>query len=381
MKRPAVLDRIERDLGGRKARGLFRTTAAEAPDASQDLSTNSYLSLHVNDEVTGAARALCPEDRSGNLASRLVATRSGLYEELERELADWKRCEASLVFNAGYAANVGIIQALCGRDTAVFSDRLNHASIIDGIRLSGARMHRYRHRDMDDLARKLRGSTSREKLIVTDTVFSMDGDRAPLADICDLAEEQGALVMVDEAHATGVFGGTLSGLVEEENLGARVAVRVGTLSKSIAGLGGFFAGTRRLRDFLVNHARSLIYSTALPPSVLAYDLAAVRYIRSHPSLGAEVLDLAAGFRGALGELGYDTLGSTTQIVPCLAGDEASAQAMAAELSRHGIAVPPVRPPTVPAGTARLRFSIHAGVAQSTLDRVVGILDRWKRRHG
>jgi 8-amino-7-oxononanoate synthase len=381
MKRPAVLDRIERDLDTRRRQGLFRRTASEAPGAGRDLSTNSYLSLHANPAIAEAARRLYPDDRSGNLASRLIATRSSLYERLERELARWKGCEAALVFNSGYAANTGIIQALCRRHTEVFSDRLNHASIVDGIRLSGAKMNRYRHRDSADLARRLGASKASEKLIVTDTVFSMDGDRAPLSDICDLAHKHGALVMVDEAHAAGLFGQHLSGLVEEEGLESCVAVRMGTLSKSIAGLGGFFAGSEMMRDFLVNHSRSLIYSTALPPAILAYDLAAVRYIRSHPETGKELPRRAARFRQALADSGYDTLDSTTQIIPCLTGSEERALALATELHRHGLTVPAVRPPTVPAGTARLRFSVHAGVADEVLDEVVEVLRRWKGRHG
>ncbi|MBD3317390.1 MAG: aminotransferase class I/II-fold pyridoxal phosphate-dependent enzyme, partial [Chitinivibrionales bacterium] len=238
MKRPAVLDRIDRDLRKHEALGRFRRTAAEAPDAARDLSTNSYLSLHTNPVVARAAAELYDTDLSGNCASRLIATRSSLYERLERELADWKRCESALVFNSGYAANIGSIQALCGRGTEVFSDRLNHASIVDGIRLSGAKMNRYRHRDPNDLAQRLRDSQTEEKVIITDTVFSMDGDQAPLKAICDLAEEHGALVMVDEAHATGIFGKTLSGLVEELQLETRIPIRMGTLSKSAAGLGG-----------------------------------------------------------------------------------------------------------------------------------------------
>ncbi|MBD3346761.1 MAG: aminotransferase class I/II-fold pyridoxal phosphate-dependent enzyme, partial [Chitinivibrionales bacterium] len=277
MRMNPLYKRIESSLKGRRENELFRMTASPGQRALIDLSTNSYLNLHENSTVSKEASLLCSNRYSGNIASRLITTRSVLYEELEKEIADWKQTESALVFNSGYAANVGILQALCTRDTEVFCDRLNHASLIDGILLSRAKLNRYHHCNMDDLTRRLKESDSAEKLIVTDTVFSMDGDRAPLEQICELARKYSAIVMVDEAHATGVFGKTLSGLVEETGVHEGVDIRMGTLSKAVAGLGGFFAGTRVLRDYFVNHARSLIYSTALPHSILAHNLAAIRY--------------------------------------------------------------------------------------------------------
>ena len=376
-----IYKRITAELEKRKKENLFRTPGSSGKGVRIDLSTNSYLALHDHPEVAEEARKLTDGCFSGNLASRLIETRSPLYQALESELAGWKKAEAALVFNSGYAANLGIIQSLCGRDTEVFSDRLNHASIIDGIRLSGAALSRYAHCDMRDLKKRLGASKKNEKLIVTDSVFSMDGDTAPLADICDLAKQYKCLVMVDEAHATGVFGKTLCGYAEECRVENNVDVFMGTLSKAAAGLGGFFVGRTVLKECFINKARSLIYSTALPQPVLAQDLAAVRYIRSHPEMGRKLLEKAQIFREGIKALGFDTLNSTTQIVPCIVKSDNEALELSAFLLRRGIKAPAIRPPTVPAGTARIRFSIHLGCSADDLAFVVGQLKEWKQSHG
>jgi 8-amino-7-oxononanoate synthase len=319
---------------------------------------------------------------AGNTASRLVSERSALYRALEQELAQWKNAESALVFPSGYAANVGVLQAVCSRDTEVFSDRQNHASIVDGIRLSGARLSRYRHCDMEDLRRRLQASRATEKLLVTDSVFSMDGDRAPLDLLCELAAKYGCMVMVDEAHAAGLFGRRGSGLVEEHGLEDRIDLRIGTLSKAVAGLGGFVAASSELCRYLVNFARSFVYSTGLPHAVLAWDFAAVRFLRANPGLGAEVLDMADHLRGLLHGLGIDTGSSTTQIVPCVVG-ESHAMELHAMLAREGIAAPAIRPPTVPAGTGRVRFSVHRGLGPDDLSAVIDVVRSWQtgHRHG
>jgi 8-amino-7-oxononanoate synthase len=345
------------------------------------MSTNSYLGLHDNNEVAQVACKLAGEQLSGNCASRLVSSLSPLFDELENEIASWKGTPSALLFNSGYAANIGMIQAICTRSTEVFSDKLNHASIIDGIRLSEATMIRYRHCDMADLKAKLEASDAQEKLIITDTVFSMDGDCALLNDICDLAQKHKCMVMVDEAHATGIFGATGSGLVEEYGLEQHIDIRMGTLSKSVAGLGGYFAGSSDLRDFFVNNARSLIFSTALPHSVLAYNLAAIRYIRQHPNNGKNVLAMAQTFRNALNKMGFSTLTSATQIVPCLCGNEHTAVAMSQFLYRNCIKTPAIRPPTVPPNTSRIRFSVHGGLTNDNLQLVINTLQQWRHIHG
>jgi 8-amino-7-oxononanoate synthase len=212
-------------------------------------------------------------------------------------------------------------------------------------------------------------------------VFSMDGDTAPLSDLCEIGKEHSCFIMVDEAHAAGILGPNGSGLVEELGVAGAIDVRIGTLSKAIAGLGGFFAGKKTLRDYFVNNARSLIYSTALPHAAVAFALAAIRHIRSHPGLGAALLQKAQSFRERLRELGFDTHASTTQIVPCLVGDETTALELQTFLRERGIIAPAIRPPTVPPGSARIRFSVHLGFTKNDEASVIAALSDWKKRHG
>jgi 8-amino-7-oxononanoate synthase len=381
--RPPLYDRLQQSLDDRKHNGLLRAVPGPLPPHHHliDFSTNSYCALHDNNTVNDAAKRLAHGSLSGNLASRLIAETSPLARSLEDELAAWEGTECALIFNSGYAANTGILQALCGRDTEVFCDRLNHASIIDGVLLAGAKLNRYRHVDMADLRERLASSSAKEKIIVTDSVFSMDGDRAPLADICELAASHQCFVMVDEAHATGIFGASGSGIVEALGVADAVDVRIGTLSKAVAGCGGFFAGSRLLRDFFVNNARSLIYSTALPHAVIAWDLASVCYLRAHPELGSRLMLKAQEFRSRLRELGYDTMFSTTQIVPCMAGDESAAVGLSAFLRERGIIAPAIRPPTVPKGSSRIRFSVHLGLSIDDETKVYAALKEWKISHG
>lgn len=376
-----IYDRLSAELDKLKAAGLFRTPGPSSDGVQIDLSTNSYLSLHANPNVAAQTEALAAGCYSGNLALRLIETASPLYDILETELAQWKHAQSALVFNSGYAANTGIIGSLCTRDTEVFCDRLNHASIIDGIRLSGATLVRYRHCDMADLASRLAVPSKKERVIITDSVFSMDGDIAPLSDICELARRHSCMVMVDEAHATGVFGATLAGMVEECGVEDGVDVVMGTLSKAIAGLGGFFAGSVLLRDCFINKARSLIYSTGLPHSVLAFNIAAVRHIRANPVLGKAVREKAALFRENVHRLGFDTLLSASQIVPFLVKSDKAAVEFSRFLLAHGIKAPAIRPPTVPVGMSRIRFSICAGIAETELAFTVGALGEWQKAHG
>jgi 8-amino-7-oxononanoate synthase len=376
-----LYNRLRNDLDERKRGDLFRTAGPSGKGVRMDLSTNSYLALHDNADVRAEADYLTDHCFSGNCASRLIETRSPLYAMLETELAEWKKTQSALVFNSGYAANLGIIQSLCNRDTEVFCDRLNHASIIDGIRLSDAALVRYAHCDMRDLEQRLRASQKKEKLIVTDAVFSMDGDVAPLPDICGLAKQCNCMVMVDEAHAVGVFGKTLAGYVEECGVGDGVDVVMGTLSKAVSGLGGYFSGSTLLRNCFMNKARSLIYSTALPQSVLAQDLAAIRHIRRHPEMGKELLAMANVFREGIKALGFDTLKSTTQIVPVVTGNDSMALQLSAFCMEWGIKAPAIRPPTVPAGKALVRFSLHRGCSKGDIAYVIDCLKEWKKSHG
>ncbi|MDR3013590.1 MAG: 8-amino-7-oxononanoate synthase [Chitinispirillales bacterium] len=357
----------------RKSDSVFRRVPAYVCDSCLNFSGNSYLALQDCREVIDEAARLSGDIFSGNMASRLISQSSPLYDLLESELADWKKCESALVFNSGYAANVGIIQAICDRHTDIFCDRLNHASILNGSLLSGARLLRYRHNDMGHLEELLHNSSSRHRLIVTDTVFSMDGDCAPLADICELGERYRCAVMVDEAHAAGIFGDSASGLVEDAGVESAVHIRMGTLSKAVAGLGGFFAGSAEIRDYLVNNASSFIYSTGLPHSILAFNLAAVRYIRKNPHLGKRLLDKAVKLREAFVSIGLDCMNSTTQIVPVLAGSAERALELSSFLKTHGISAPAIRTPTVPKGTDRIRFSVHLGIEDDDVESVFQIM--------
>jgi 8-amino-7-oxononanoate synthase len=375
-----LAERLSQELDERRRNGLLRIIPEHRAPAI-DLSTNSYLSLDRNTEVASEAQRLAGPVLHGNLASRLISETSPLAAELEAELGAWKKTEAALLFNSGYAANIGILQAIATRDTEVFSDRLNHASIIDGLRLSGCRLHRYRHCDMTDLKRLLAASKAKERIIVTDTVFSMDGDCAPLADIAEIAKTHGCCVMVDEAHATGVFGKNAGGLAEALGVSGAIDIRMGTLSKAIAGVGGFFAGSVLLRDYLVNHARSLIYSTGLPHAAVAFDLAAVRHIRARPEAGRELLEKSKGFRERLRVIGFDTLTSTTQIVPCCIGNDLKATQLSLFLRDRGILAPAIRPPTVPKGSSRVRFSVHSGFTGEQEDKVIAAFKEWKHLNG
>lgn len=378
MNTSPLFARAARKLDQRRSTGLFRTLAEPgAPSAAViDCSTNSYLGLHADEQVAREAAALAAGQLHGNLGSRLVSENGDLCCMLEREIAAWERTEAALVFTSGYAANVGILQALCTRSTEVFADRLNHASIFDGIKLAGCKLHRYGHCDMSDLQRRLRASAATEKLVVTDTVFSMDGDRAPLADIADLARAHHAVIMVDEAHATGLFGEHGSGLVEATGTASAIDIRMGTLSKAVAGLGGYVACTGLLRDFFVNFGRSFVYSTGLPPAVLAHDLAAIRFIQAHPTMGATLLSAAAAFRDDLARLGYPCGESTTQIVPCLVGRKEHATRLALFLEERKVRVPAIRPPTVPQGSARLRFNWSSLLTTDHRAAIVAALEEW-----
>ncbi|MDD5674656.1 MAG: 8-amino-7-oxononanoate synthase [Chitinivibrionales bacterium] len=372
--------RIHKFLNGQQAAGRLRRLAEPAKEKITDLSSNSYLALNNNPAVLSAARELAQGDYAGNCASRLITTRSALYPVLESFIADWQATECALVFNSGYCANLGVLQALCTPETEVFCDRLNHASIVDGIMLSRGRLIRYRHGDMDDLKARLKLSESKDKIIATDTVFSMDGDRAPLADICELARSNKCAVMIDEAHATGVLGKEGSGLAHECGVAGEIDIHIGTLSKAVAGMGGYFAGSALMRDYLVNRARSLIYSTALPHSVIAFDLAALRFIRMHPEFGPRLLSRAEILRNELRSLGFSVLESTTQIIPCVLGSENAALDCSAFLRHTGIVVPAIRPPTVPAGTARLRFSVHSGLTDDNIAALIGAMKEWKTAH-
>ncbi|MFQ5952016.1 MAG: 8-amino-7-oxononanoate synthase [Candidatus Omnitrophota bacterium] len=370
--------RIREFLEEREKKGLLRRLTEVSPSRGGrirignkeyiNFSSNDYLGLSAHPELARAAQEAL-SIASSSSASRLMTGSTSLHHELEEKIARFKGKSAALVFNSGYQANVGIISALCGKDDVIFSDRLNHASIIDGIRLSGAAFFRFRHNDVEHLEELLgreRGKF-REAMIVTETVFSMDGDLAPISKIARLKKKYNTLLMVDEAHATGVFGEKGSGLVEEAGTAEDVDIIMGTFSKAFGSFGSYVATSEELRDFFVNTCRSFIYSTALPPAVIAANLAALDVVRKEPERRRELLANAEHLRVSLKERGYDVKGSS-QIVPIVLGDNKKALQASDLLKEKGYWTLPVRPPTVPQGQARLRISLTYDHARDILDR-------------
>ncbi len=323
-----------------------------------NFSSNDYLGLARHPEVISASRKYLESHGCGATASRLITGTLTPHDQLERTIATLKGYPRALVFGSGFLANAGVIPALAGRSDHVFADKLVHASIIDGIVLSRANLKRFHHNDPAHLKALLKQcpATGR-KLVVTESVFSMDGDIAPLPEITSTAVEFGAMAMVDEAHATGVFGPGGSGLIREHALEDRVNVSMGTLSKALGGYGGFIACSPALRELLVNRARAFIYTTGLPPAVVGSALGALAVMENAGDLGVELLRRAAIFRKRLQEAGLNTLNSESQIIPVLIGENARTLAVAQRLNSKGILTVAIRPPTVPEGTARLRLSV------------------------
>ncbi len=332
------------------------------------LASNSYLDLANVDELKQAMAQAVLEWGTGSGGARLTTGNKTPHQELEEFIAKFKGEESAITFNTGYMANVGTISALCGKNDFVFSDELNHASIIDGIRLSRAKCFVYKHNDMADLVRVIKEAKSEQDakqdartfrgLIVTDAVFSMDGDLADLPELLRIAREQGVLLMIDEAHATGVLGKTGRGLAEHYGC-AHADVTVGTLSKAVAAEGGFVAGKQQLIDFLRNKARSFIFTTAMAPAVAAAACNNLRYIDAHPERVQNLRDNVKFFCEALQREGVNVEQSPSAIVPIIIGDEARALEISAKLQNAGILIPAIRYPTVAKGQARLRASLMA----------------------
>lgn len=334
-----------------------------------NLASNNYLGMAGRTQLRSAAIRAVEQYGTSAGASRLVSGNYKLYDKLEAGIADFKGQEAALALGTGYAANLCILSALANRHTAVFSDRLNHASIVDGVTLSRAKHVRYRHNDLDHLAELLcTHADIPRKIIITDTVFSMDGDIADLAGIVALAREHGALTIVDEAHAVGVLGQG-RGLAHELSLTDAVDVHMGTFSKALGSHGAYVAGSRLVVDAVRNFGRPFIFSTALPPAAVGAGLAALRLVATGGSKAERLLARAQELRDYLRGLGFDTGDSTTQIIPVILGDNDAVVRARDFLMSRGLLVSAIRPPTVPAGTARLRVSLRADLTQSDMERI------------
>jgi 8-amino-7-oxononanoate synthase len=337
--------------------------------------SNNYLGLANDPRVCEAARRAVDRWGWGAGASRLLAGHTEAHAALEADLADFKHTEAAIVFPTGYMTNLGVISALVGRGDRAFSDRENHASISDAIRLAGAKLVRYPHGDAAaarNLLAKNRDGPGR-RLLVTDTVFSMSGDLAPLADLAAACHECGCMLVLDEAHATGVLGPSGAGLAEALGTCEGLTASVGTLSKALGGVGGFVAASRDVCDLLVNRARSFIYTTALPAAACEAAREALRIVRAEPERRAQLLGLAQHARDVLQAKGFDTGRSASPIIPIIVGTPARALAMAAALLDQGIFCPAIRPPTVPPGTSRLRISLTCEHSEEDIARLAQAL--------
>lgn len=336
-----------------------------------DFSSNDYLGLSSHPRLKEISKKAMDEFGTSSSASRLLSGDLGLHHSLEEEIAKFKQKEAALIFNSGYQANVGIIASICGKGDVIFSDKLNHASIIDGILLSGARFFRFNHNDMAHLESLLKKERHKYKdaLIITETIFSMDGDRPPLKELAKLKEKYNCKIMVDEAHATGIFGKNGTGVVEEENLTERIDLIMGTFSKALGSFGAYIASSKKIIDYLVNSCRSFIYSTALPPSIIAANLESLKLVREESHRRRVLLENAGYFRGELLKKGFKVKG-TSQIVPLVVGDSERAIKLNKELIEKEFWVLPIRPPTVPQGESRLRFSLTYNHTKDILERLI-----------
>lgn len=342
------------------------------------LGSNNYLGLSTHPQVITAAVAATRNFGTGASGSRLISGNSELYRTLEANLAKRKNTEAALVFSSGYAANTSVIPILASEDDLILSDALNHASIIDGCRLSRATKKVYRHCDVEHLKALLSESTAfRRRLIVTDGVFSMDGDIAPLPDIYEVATHYESMLLVDDAHGFGVLGKNGNGTVAHFGLDGESIIQMGTLSKAVGALGGYIAGSRSLIDLLINRARGFIFTTGLPPATLAAANAALDVITASPELRQRLFSHAKHLKTALIDLGYMLLPSETQILPVVLGSPQCATNIADALLAEGVFAPAVRPPAVPPDTSRLRLTVMATHTEAEIQKAIDAFSKVK----
>ena len=364
----SLFDRWSTALDQLRAQGRFRQFALPA---GIDFTSNDYLGY--------ASKPNPPSNdlsRSG-AASRLLRGHHAIWDEVESTLAAWHGAEAVLMMTSGYSANEGLISTLMEPGDWVASDELNHACIVDGLRLARCRRFVFRHNDLDHLEQGLKTEAAknepgRERFVVTEGLFSMDGDRAPLQEIAGLCDRFGAYLVVDEAHSTGCFGSTGSGLVDEAGVRDRVLASVHTGGKALAVPGAYIAGSRLLKEYLTNRCRHLIFTTALPPAVGAWWVAAVDRVRQDMAGRERLHANATRLRSGLAAGGVNGLGSE-YVLPVVAGDDHRSVAAAARVREHGFDVRAIRPPSVPAGTARLRISVHADHDPADLDRLAVVV--------
>jgi 8-amino-7-oxononanoate synthase len=379
------------DLDELKEKGLLRKLSfIESSSGSQirikgkdhiNFSSNDYLNLSGHKDIVKAAITALKKYGFGSGSSRLLSGSQFPHRMLEERLAKFKKTEAALLFNSGYSANTGIIPAITSSGDVILSDEFNHASIVDGARLSKAEVKIYRHGDVNHLERLLKASSRKgvsRRLIVTDTVFSMDGDIAPLNDIYRLAKRYDALLMVDDAHGTGVLGRKGRGTLEHLGIKGEKIIQMGTLSKALGCFGAFAAGSKDLINLLINRARSFVYSTSLPPAVAEASIKALDIVEHDSDERRRKLwkNRRRLFEG-INKIGFNTLNSETPIIPLLIGDTKDALRVGNYLLRKGTFAPAIRPPTVPEGKSRIRFSVTAAHTDEDINRLLEILSKFE----
>lgn len=375
-------DVLQQDLEELRAQGLYRSwRRVDQVEGSRiriggrwllHLASNDYLGLSRHPRVIAAAKEALERFGAGAGSARLIGGTFAVHEELEAAIARFKGAEAALLFPTGYMANLGIITSLAGPDDLILADRFSHASLIDACRLSRASFRIYPHGDLERLeaALKQRAGRYRRVLIITEGVFSMDGDLAPLPGMAALARRHGAWLLVDDAHATGVFGAGGRGTLEQFGIPAERILQMGTLSKGLGSLGGYLAGPRPVIELLKNRARSFVYTTALPPASCAAALESLRLIEEEPALRRRLWENVERWVSGLAELGCDLISRASPIVPVRVGSNEAAMALAQALFEEGIYAPGIRPPTVPPGSARVRTSITALHTESDLKSAI-----------
>ena len=380
------MDFLQERLESLKEADLYRTLRhIQGPQSATtvidgravlQLSSNNYLGLANHPRLKAAAKEAIERYGAGAGASRLVCGNLELNGLLEDKVARLKKKESALIFSTGYMANIGVISTLMGEGDVIFSDELNHASIIDGCRMSEAKIRVYPHRDIHALENMLMKSRNyNHRLIVSDGIFSMDGDIVPLPEIVDLAERYECMVMIDDAHATGVLGDQGGGTGEHFALQDRVDISMGTFGKALGGFGAFVAGSHRLREFLINRVRPFIFTTGLPPAVIASGIAALELLEEEPEIRVRLWENVRFFREGIKQLGFDTLKSETPIFPLLVGDASLTMRMGEMLLEEGVFVQGIRPPAVPQGSSRLRITIMATHTNRELVFALGALEK------
>lgn len=384
---------FKKELEELNQKGLVRTLkridSAQGPRVTIDrreiilLSSNNYLGLANNTRVKEAAIRAIERYGFGSGASRLISGNTALHEELEEKIARFKGTESALIFNSGYTANTGVIPALVGKGDFIYSDEFNHASIIDGSRLSRAEIRIYPHKDMNSIEDLLkRDAGNGRKLIITDTVFSMDGDIAPLKEIYELAMRYDAILMIDEAHATGVLGKKGRGAIEHFGLENNDIIQMGTLGKALGTFGAYAAGSKELINFFINKSRSFIFTTSLPPAVAAATIEALNIIEEDVSLIKRLWENRKMFLEGLHYLGLNTSGSETPIIPVFIGDASKTLKVAQLLYENSVYAPAIRPPTVPHGSSRIRTTVMATHTIEDIEKAIEAFKtvaEWQRK--